>query len=395
MQNIIDNLNKTLFRSHLSDDQLAALAAVGKTETFADGTFIIKEGEQGDAFYIIINGKVSVTKNHQEAEDDFTLRTLHAGDYFGEMVLLDQDERTANICAKGEVQLLKITFTDFKRFAEQHQIWTSIHNILVKTLVSRIISTNELATNVLYEKYQGEKLRNSMAKFIGCIIIALTFFSFVNPAMSYLVKTSNSSSFATLFMLTVFIVGYAVVLSRSEYALADFGFNLNRAGHGFIDAIIYSIPLMLIILLLKYYMINTHPDFAHYPLFGFSDKMKFLSQHDTVQESQIPFVGYILLYCLSAAIQEIMCRGALQSPLQRFFVNKYSKWLAIFYSNLLFAASHLHLSIFFAGISFFPGLFWGWLYSRYNSLFPCIVSHIIIGIWALFIVSIQSVLFLH
>ena len=54
-------------------------------------------------------------------------------------------------------------------------------------------------------------------------------------------------------------------------------------------------------------------------------------------------------------------------------------------SNALFASAHLHLSLSFAILAFFPGLIWGALFARQQSLLGVCVSHLLCG-WFAFLV---------
>jgi len=60
---------------------------------FEAGTTIIKEGETGVGFYLIIDGKAEVRKKKK------VLSTLSSGDVFGEMSLIDNQPRSADVVA--------------------------------------------------------------------------------------------------------------------------------------------------------------------------------------------------------------------------------------------------------------------------------------------------------
>jgi membrane protease YdiL (CAAX protease family) len=60
---------------------------------------------------------------------------------------------------------------------------------------------------------------------------------------------------------------------------------------------------------------------------------------------------------------------------------------AILLSNLLFSATHLHISLTLALLVFPMGVFWGWIFARQGSLVGSSVSHAIIGVFGLFVVG--------
>ena len=90
-----------LFRP-LSLAQLEQLAG-GTTQTaFDDGTVIIRQGEVGDAFYLLTEGEVEVR------QDGTLLSTLGPGGSFGELALLRDIPRTATVTAIGDVRCYRI-----------------------------------------------------------------------------------------------------------------------------------------------------------------------------------------------------------------------------------------------------------------------------------------------
>ncbi len=79
--------------SNLSQKQLKSIAKSGTERGFDSGHVIIKEGEKGVGFYLILDGKVEVRKKGK------ILSTLSAGEFFGEMGLIDDQPRSADVVA--------------------------------------------------------------------------------------------------------------------------------------------------------------------------------------------------------------------------------------------------------------------------------------------------------
>jgi membrane protease YdiL (CAAX protease family) len=83
----------------------------------------------------------------------------------------------------------------------------------------------------------------------------------------------------------------------------------------------------------------------------------------------------------------MVARSGIQSSMMMFLRSRHRVSMSIFMSTLLFSATHLHTGFIFAAAVFPMGLFWGWLYSRHPTLVGVVCSHLLIGIWAVFVVS--------
>lgn len=96
----------------LSDGQLTDIASSMKILTYMDGDVVFREGEKGDAFYVIIDGKFTITKSSSSAP----IATLSRGQYFGELALLRNDKRAATICcASTRAKVACMTKSTFEK----------------------------------------------------------------------------------------------------------------------------------------------------------------------------------------------------------------------------------------------------------------------------------------
>jgi len=106
------------------DDKLAGLYEKFGTD-FAKGSVIFLEGSTGDEMYLIREGTVEVSKTYREIEVDKETRlffgtstqvlaVLGPGDFFGEMSLLNERERSATALAVDDVKLVVINHESFE-----------------------------------------------------------------------------------------------------------------------------------------------------------------------------------------------------------------------------------------------------------------------------------------
>lgn len=114
MQDIrIDLLQRMPIFGGIREDVLQYLLSVCPVVSVVSGAFFFREGEQGDAMFVLERGTVSVQKSWQG--QDIVLQTLGGGDCFGEMALMDMSARSASIQAIGDCSAIRISAADLYR----------------------------------------------------------------------------------------------------------------------------------------------------------------------------------------------------------------------------------------------------------------------------------------
>jgi CRP-like cAMP-binding protein len=93
--------------------QLRAIARIAGTYDAPAGTVVIRAGEPGEEFFLIVEGTARVHVSPRKR-----LR-LSAGDFFGEMSLLDGERRSASVVAETALRLLVINRRDFAAVVAQ------------------------------------------------------------------------------------------------------------------------------------------------------------------------------------------------------------------------------------------------------------------------------------
>jgi len=105
--------------SELPVTALKALAESATTVNFLPNDVIIKQGQKGDALYIVVKGGIRVTRKESDNRE-VTLNELASGDFVGEMALLGDSVRQASITATLPTTLLRITRHDVLKISEVH-----------------------------------------------------------------------------------------------------------------------------------------------------------------------------------------------------------------------------------------------------------------------------------
>lgn len=102
-----------LFRT-VDEEILDGLAGKFRGEIFSSGDVMVREGEPGDAFYVILSGKAEA-KQAGKHDRDIRLGILDEGDYFGEIALLKDSPRVASVEAVTPISVLRLDRKDFDK----------------------------------------------------------------------------------------------------------------------------------------------------------------------------------------------------------------------------------------------------------------------------------------
>ncbi len=104
-------VNVPLF-ADLPLETLEKISELGKRRIYSKDTTIFSENDSGTALFIIMQGKVKVSRESEDGKE-VILTILGETDFFGEMALLDGLARSANVIAIEESELIVIDRTDF------------------------------------------------------------------------------------------------------------------------------------------------------------------------------------------------------------------------------------------------------------------------------------------
>ena len=109
----IQFLSKVSLFSSLSDKALLDLSAITIEQMIPGKTTVFKEGDPGDALYIIKNGKINVLKRTSSGQES-VLATLGKDAIIGDMAVIDGMPRSASVATVQDTVFLVITKEDFK-----------------------------------------------------------------------------------------------------------------------------------------------------------------------------------------------------------------------------------------------------------------------------------------
>ncbi len=134
---------------------LQPLAARCRVRTLALGTLLFREGQRGQAMYLIHSGAMLIVRGGRE------IATLARGQYLGEMALIDARPRSAAARALDTTVLLELQRKEFRRYVTREPAATVA---LMHTLADRIRGQLEtLATDVRQLRFLAHDMRNCLS----------------------------------------------------------------------------------------------------------------------------------------------------------------------------------------------------------------------------------------
>jgi len=123
--------------SGLKGKQIKTIVGSGKELRFEAGTQIVKEGDNGVGFYLILEGSAEVRRKGR------VLSKLGNGNFFGEMSLLDRQPRSADVVATTSVTCFGLTSWAFSALIRMQP---DIAVNLMQELARRLRETNSAMT---------------------------------------------------------------------------------------------------------------------------------------------------------------------------------------------------------------------------------------------------------
>lgn len=121
LEAVIGFLLETDVFSLLTSTELSEVTTILEFQRFAAGEIVFSEGDVGDAWYVLYEGTVSVSK-HIPFKKDSKVANLSAPAVFGEMAILSSLPRSATIIAKENVVVMRFARRKFERLLEEGKL---------------------------------------------------------------------------------------------------------------------------------------------------------------------------------------------------------------------------------------------------------------------------------
>ena len=132
--------------ARLPDDDLKALASRGRVRRFNAGTTIFHEGDPGDAIYVVVDGRIRMTRLSGSGTEA-TLALIGPGDCTGELSLFDGRPRSATGTTMVATRAFVVSRDDFINWVKERP---GASLALLETLSLRLRRTNEIVTDLVF-----------------------------------------------------------------------------------------------------------------------------------------------------------------------------------------------------------------------------------------------------
>ena len=136
---MLDELRQVPLLADLPEEDLERLYEMAETVSVPAGQLVLREGDTGDALYIVLEGELEVTK--RRGGQEVVLSSYEPGQFFGEMALLERAPRSASVRTLRESRMLAIDQAAFQTLLSRSP--SAPFNIL-RTVTSRLRSTESM-----------------------------------------------------------------------------------------------------------------------------------------------------------------------------------------------------------------------------------------------------------
>lgn len=154
------NVSKFMLRNvplfaMLPEAQLGVLTSLVKRELFPRNAIVIAAGDNTDSLYVVLSGKLKVIVGDDMGRE-VILCLLSPGEYFGEMVPIDESPRSASVIALESCELLRLSKRDFRKcLSENFEMAMTVMRGLVHRLREADRKIGSLALADVYARVAG------------------------------------------------------------------------------------------------------------------------------------------------------------------------------------------------------------------------------------------------
>jgi membrane protease YdiL (CAAX protease family) len=379
--------------ARLSESRREALRQCLSVRCFTAGERVFTEGERNPGLlFIVLEGEVSICNRGKafstRTMGDYEIAALGKDHVLGAVSFLDGGVFASSGFAKTPLTLAVLDLSglaspDVKKL--RPPIVAELRRKL--TMDARASVSDRLGS--LEQEAEFARYKHAMARIVVTTLALLSAYTLLLGLLPLFMVALTVNFAISPFVIVLFAAFLGPVILNSGFPPSFFGLQTANWKSALAFSVAASLAFIAAGAALKWILIHSTATLAGLPLFGVADVK--VNMHDAMM-SPLYWVA-VGLYLLLTPVQEFVARSCLQAPLYAFLngPDSYRKLWSILVSNLVFAAAHSHISFAFALTAFIPGLFWGWIFARTNSLLAAASSHFMIGGAGIFLFGIEDV----
>ena len=164
LEQIITFLLETPMFGDLDPAELSQIVHIMQVQRVRDGHPIFREGDPGDAWYVVFSGAAEVQKT-SEFLPSRTIATLGPRACVGEMAILDHSPRSATVVARGDTTVFRFPRADFEELLADGNL--SAYKLIyemAKVLALRARNTTQKLADALADRDDHTRVRDASVK---------------------------------------------------------------------------------------------------------------------------------------------------------------------------------------------------------------------------------------
>jgi CRP-like cAMP-binding protein len=363
---ILDALRTHSAFERLPDETIASIAEAARLVRREPGDFILREGDESDALYILLSGKAIVLRRAGDGSE-VRLNAVPTGDCVGELAFLDGGTRTSSVRAESACSLIEIQAKALEARDDGPAVAGALKGALASVVVGRARRMSDDMLASLRRELEIKTLQNQFGHFL---LFTIAIF-LISTALFYLVAEEYVKdvydpgfSWQAIFFLAVPCL---IVIKVMNIPFADLGIRREGFWRALFQAVaacvVITIPAAIYLIFFKESAADTKPS----P--GVSV--------DTI---------FLLQYFAHTVFQELGSRGLLQGLFQK-FLGDTKGHRAIMLTSVVFSSLHLAFGIDAVAITFFASIIFGYVYQVQKNLIGVTVLHYWLGVLAAIMVA--------
>lgn len=384
-----------LFAS-LSRQQLRLVLPHIKHKKFKPGRVVLQEGARNlGKIYIILDGQIALTKQGVSPVEprpmSYELDVLRRGDIFGEVSFVDGKPSPVSFMAKTDVTLAVVDLSAAHRKPITHRVRDVVRGKLRRHVATQAAESVTLQMKRLQIENEFATYRSGVGHIVVTTLCLLSFYTLTLSFLPGFKSISHANFALSPLIIMLFALSFIPIIATSGFPARFFGLCFDNWRWALGVSVQASVIFLSAFLAGKWLLINTSDHFAGIPLLEAADVE--IRGHVVSTSTSTWYWLSLAVYILLTPMQEFVARSGIQAPLYAFLHGSEVKrrWCSIMASNLVFSAAHVHISLAFALAAFLPGILWGWIFAKTNSLLAATASHLLVGGTAIFIFGIEGV----